>query len=70
MPVHVLLVNIALASIEGVVESVQGVGPPPLKNHNNKGFLTNTGPGRLKNHKATKPAFNVGPLSARQRNAI
>ena len=24
-----------------------------------------TGPGPLKNHKATKPAFNFGPLSAR-----
>ena len=24
----------------------------------------------LENHKATKPAFNVGPSSARQRNAI
>ena len=30
--------------------------PPPLKNH--------------KNYKATKPAFNVGPSSARQRNAF
>ena len=24
----------------------------------------------MKNHKATNPAFNVGPLLARQRNAI
>ena len=41
-------------------------GPdPPLKNHN-IGFLSNTRPDLLKNHKATKPAFNVGPLSARQ----
>ena len=29
-----------------------------------------TGPETLKNHKPTKPAFNVGPSSARQRNAI
>ena len=29
-----------------------------------------TGPESLKNHKATKPAFNVWPSSARQRNAI
>ena len=29
-----------------------------------------TGPDPLKNHKATKPTFNVVPLSARQRNAI
>ena len=44
--------------------------PPPLKNHKNIGFLSNTGPDPLKNHKATKPAFNVRPSSARQRNAI
>ena len=43
----------------------------PLENHNNIGFLScNTGPDPLKNHKATKPALNVGPSSARQRNAI
>ena len=29
--------------------------PPPLKNHKNIGFLSNTGPDPLKNHKATKP---------------
>ena len=40
----------------------QGVWTP-LKNI---GFLSNTGPRPL----ATKPAFNVGPTSARQRNAI
>ena len=44
--------------------------PPPLKNHKNIMFLSNTGPEPLKNHKATKPAFNVGPPSAHQRNAI
>ena len=43
---------------------------PLLKNHKILGFLSNTGPDILKNHKATKPAFNFGPLSARQRNAI
>ena len=47
-----------------------GIGDPnPLKNHK-IGFLSNAGPDSLKNHKATKPAFNVGPLFARQRNAI
>ena len=52
-------------------EGGQGVRtPPPLKNHKHIGFLSNTGPDRLKNHKATKPAFNIGPTSARQRNAI
>ena len=43
----------------------------PLENHKkNIGFLSNTGPDPLKNHKATRPAFNVGLSSARQRNAI
>ena len=32
-------------------------------------FLSNTGPGLLEMHKATKPIFNVGPSSARERNA-
>ena len=46
-------------------------GPdPPLKNHKNIWFLCNTDPDPQKNHKATKPAFNVGPSSARQQNAI
>ena len=44
--------------------------PPLPKNHESIGFLCNTGPDHLKNHKATKPALNIGPSSARQRNAI
>ena len=44
--------------------------PPPPKNHKNIGFHSNTGPEPLKKHKATKPAFNVGPSLARQRNDI
>ena len=44
--------------------------PPPLQNHKNLGFLSNTGPDPLKNHKATKPEFNVGPSSACQQNTI
>ena len=44
--------------------------PPPQKNHKYIGFLSNTGPEILKILKATKPAFNVGPLSAHQQNAI
>ena len=52
-------------------EGGQGVRiPPPLKNHKNIWFLSNTGLGPLKYHKATKPAFNVGPSSARHRNAM
>ena len=43
---------------------------PPLKNHKNIGFLSNTGLDPLKNYKATKPAFNVVPSLACQRNAI
>ena len=44
--------------------------PPPLKNHKNIWFLCNTCLDPLKNHKATKPAFNVGPSSSKQRNTI
>ena len=43
---------------------------PPLKNHINIEFLSINGLDRLKNHKATKSAFNVGPPSACQQNAI
>ena len=50
----------------------QGPGPPPPENHTycSIGFICNTGADPLKNHKATKPAFNVVPLSAHQRNAM
>ena len=40
--------------------------PPPPKNHQDIGFLSNTGQDHLKNHKAAKPAFNVWPSTARQ----
>ena len=63
----VLILVYTCADLEGWTG---GPDPPPLKNHKNIGFLSNTGPDPLKNHKATKPAFNVGPSSARQRNAI
>ena len=43
--------------------------PPPLKNHKNIGFLSNTGPDPLKNHKATTPTFKLrfagGPMMTR-----
>ena len=45
-------------------------GPDPLEIHKNIGFLCNTGRDTLKNNKAAKPAFNVDPSSARQRNTI
>ena len=45
--------------------------PPPEKSQKYTGRASsNTGPDPLKNNKATKPAFNDGPSSARQRNAI
>ena len=44
--------------------------PPPEKTHKNIGFPSNTGPNSIKINTATKPAFNVGPSSARQRDAI
>ena len=45
--------------------------PNPPKNHKAIGFLSNTDRIPCKIHaKATKPAFNVEPSSARQRNAI
>ena len=51
-----------------------GLDPPPppqkKKKSQDKGFLSNTSPDSLKNHKATKPAVNLRPLSALQRNAI
>ena len=40
-----------------------------LKNHKKIDFFRNTGQDPLTNPKAGKPAFNVGPLTARQRNA-
>ena len=48
----------------------RGSGPPPPGKYKNIGFLSNAGPDSLKITKATKPAFNVGPSSARKRNAI
>ena len=39
-------------------------------NHNNVGFLSNTGLDPLNNHEATKPAINVWPSLTRQRNAM
>ena len=47
----------------------QGVRTPHEKSQKYR-FHINTGPDPLKKHKATKPAFNVGPSSARQRKAI
>ena len=43
--------------------------PPPLKNHKNIGFLSNTGP-ELQKWQSYQARFNVGSSSARQWNAI
>ena len=44
--------------------------PSSLENNEAIGFLSNTCFDPLVKHKAAKSAFNVGPLSACQRNAI
>ena len=49
-------------------EGVQGVRiPPHSEKSQNIGFRRNTGPDPLVNQDATKPAFNVGLTSARQK---
>ena len=50
----------------------EGEGCGPIGNHNTIGFLSNTGsePTTFKTRKATKSAFNFGPQSVGQRNAI
>ena len=53
------------ARIQRVGGGVLG-SAPPLENHRAIDFLCNTGAEFLENHKATKSAFTVGPLSARQ----
>ena len=47
-----------------------GSGPHPTHPFEKSHKAKNTVPDPLKNHKATKPASNAGPSSARQRNAI
>ena len=44
--------------------------PPPPEKSQNLGLVSNSGPDLLKNHKATEPAFNVGPSSSSQGDAI
>ena len=61
---------IAYANPEGGWGGGGGGRHSPLKKNKNIGFLNNTGLDPLKNHKAIKSAFNGGPLSAHQRNAI
>ena len=61
--------------VERCTGDPEGVGtgpgpPPPIKNYKNIALFSDTGPDPLKYHKATKPAFNIGSSSARQRNAI
>ena len=49
----------------GSLMKVKSIAECSLENHNSIGFFSNTGPDPLENHKATKPAFNDGPLSFR-----
>ena len=56
--------------MHGHIQSGTGCPDPQMKKYKNKRFLCNTGPAPLNDHRATKPAFNVGPSSARQRNII
>ena len=59
------------ARIQGVVNWWgEGVRTLPENPSQKIGFLSNTGPDPININTATKPAFNVGPSSARQRNAI
>ena len=44
--------------------------PEGSNHHKAIGFLSNTRLGPLENHSAIKPAFNLCPSSARQRNTI
>ena len=53
-----------------IQRGIEAPDAPPLKNHKNIGFLTNSDPDPLKNYEATESAFNVGPSWTRQRNAI
>ena len=49
---------------------VGGQGVNLLENRKAIGFLSNTSSDPLQNRKALKPAFNMRPSSARQRNTI
>ena len=45
--------------------------PPPLKNHKNKGFFSNTGPDPLKNHKASIQCWAIiGSPAKRHLNGV
>ena len=53
-----LMQYLACAVPEGVTGGPDP--PPPLNNHKNIGFLSNTGPDPLNNHKAAKPDSMFG----------
>ena len=65
-----VVTEISAQSIRGS-RGGQGVRSSPLNNHKTIGVFSDTGPESLKKkHKAAKSAFNVGPSTAHQRNAI
>ena len=63
------------SKLNALIQRMGGLGsgptaPPPSETIKAIDFLYEIGLDPLENHKATKPAFNVGPSLARQRNAI
>ena len=73
MCAYAISTKISLITMNVRVQSGgQGVRtpPPPPEKLQKIGFVSNPGPDPQKNYEATQPAFNVGPSSARQRNAI
>ena len=64
--VELIYPNIVMGGSSG---GDRGSGPT-MKYHKNNRVSMQYWSGSLKNHKVTKPAFNVGTSSARQRNDI
>ena len=66
---HMLGMSSIIVAVHScAVPEEKGCGP--MGNHNTIGFHSNTGSEPTKTRKAMKSAFNVGPHSAGQRNAI
>ena len=62
--------NILASPCADLEAGTGGPDPLPPEKSQNIGCLSNAGQDPLEKHKTTKPAFNVGLPSARQRNAI
>ena len=72
LPIFQYRFEVACSNPEGWdMGSVTPITPThPQWKIQSKGFLSSIGLDTLENYKVTMPAFNVGPVSARQRNAI